>query len=1128
MNTVTDYKERKRALTPDESFIVQAPAGSGKTELLIQRYLNLLSQVEHPEEIVAITFTRKAAAEMQGRIVNALVMARAKYSPEDDTTRITLALAEKVIQQDEKFGWRLACHPGRLRIQTIDALCALLTRQMPILSRFGAQPQTVDDASGLYEQAAANTLGELESGEGWSNAIAVLLSHLDNDLPKVRDMLANMLARRYQWLRHVAGKPRREELETGLKHLVEDTLERIRKNFPRKFMSELIALLHFAADNLVKEDTPSPVRECKDIDQLPGYAVEDLSRWQGIAHFLLKKDGWRKQARNDIGFPAAGNNKVEGDTRKAMKDRFAVLMSNLSDDETLFNLLMEVRFLPPVAYKDSEWQVVDALCQLLILADAQLRILFAERNQTDFSGIEHAAIRALGTPEEPTDLALHMDYRIMHLLVDEFQDISFNQLVLLQLLTAGWSAGDGHTLFLVGDPMQSIYRFREADVAVFLNTWQELRLGQVALTPLTITLNFRSQRGIVEWVNNTFRELLPALSDVDLGAVNYAGTEAFHDTSTGTAVRIHPLFKRNDLAEADTVVQLVNAARQDDPDGKVAILVRNRNHLTEIAPGLRKAGLRFRAVEIEGLGQRPAIQDLLALTRALNHVADRIAWLAILRAPWCGLTLLDLYALAGEDKRTIWEIVLDDARILSLSKDGQTRLMKLRHVLQQTITDERRRTLRRSVESTWVALGGPATLQDESDLENAQTFFDLLDQFDEGGELKNPDHFMKAVALLYAVPDVSADDKLQIMTIHKAKGLEFDTVILPALGRGKRQDEPSLLLWTERPHKAGQDLILAPIKKAGEDESPLYEYLRRVEKKKQYYEDGRLLYVAATRAKKQLHLIGSVDVLEKDGVLQFSNPRSDSLLAQLWPAVKDTFEAALENYTPVITPEEEVTVINSQLRRLTSDWTLPVAPDAVKWQAEKMFDQEEDTVARIEFEWAGEVIMHIGTVVHRCIQWMAEEGIETWDRKRIQSKRSWYKSSLKRLGVPEKEIELAVASVEEALTKMIQDKRGQWLLMKEHKDQHNEYALSGLYQGRIVNIKIDRTFVDEKGIRWVVDYKTGRHEGQDVNAFLDQEKERYQDQLKKYGDLIRNMDNKPIKLGLYYPLLQGWREWEYK
>jgi ATP-dependent exoDNAse (exonuclease V) beta subunit len=1116
MNRVLpDLEQRRDAISPEGSFIVQAPAGSGKTELLIQRYLKLLSLVDNPEEIIAITFTRKAAAEMQGRIINALDRVRNNIPPKDDATHLTNELAAEVLKQDQKCNWQLQNNPGRLRIQTIDSLCAWLTRQMPVLSRFGAQPETLDDATELYREAAANTLAELESGEKWSEDIAVLLTHLDNDMPKTRNMLASMLAKRDQWLRHVAKEIDRNELEAALKHIVESTLIMVRQTFPQEYIHEFLECLRYAADNLMKEDSSSPLVLCNGIDHLPGTTAIEAPRWQAIAEICLTENNeWRKRLDKNLGFPPT----TEG---KQIKGRFQTLLAMLSSHDDLLEQLIEVRNLPPVTYTSNEWQVVSALCQLLKLADAQLRVLFGENNQVDFNGITHAAIAALESNGAPTDLALHLDYQIKHLLVDEFQDVSINQFKLMEQLTAGWSTGDGHSLFVVGDPMQSIYRFREAEVGLFLTTWKEQRLGQVPLTPLSITVNFRSQAGIVAWVNTAFKKILPETADSIRGAVSYEQAQAFHQEPTADAVQIHPLINLDDVAEAEMVIDLLNAAREKHPDGTIAILVRNRTHLVEIVPKLNAANLRFRAVEIEPLGQRSAIQDLLALTMAMNNFADRISWLAILRAPWCGLTLNNLLALVGKHKnKTVWECMQDDTHLKSLGCEGQQRLLKVRAVLQLYFSEQRRRTLRRSVESVWMSLGGPGTLESETDLINTQSFFELLDEFDVGSELKHREYFLEQVAKLYAAPDVHADDHLQIMTVHKAKGLEFDTVILPGLHRIPRQDETQLLLWSENPHGLHQDLLLAPVKEAGEKKSPIYDYVKRLEKQKLDYESGRLLYVATTRAKQQLHLLGTATVNNKG---ELAEPVSGSLLSQLWPVIAPDFEQIFKNYHPL--PLEEGAsnkAISNQLRFISPDWILPVSPESVNWMKELTQEAVPDTTP--EYEWAGETIKHIGTVVHRFIQFMAGEGIEHWDEVSIKSKYILFETSLKCLGVSPKDIKWASERVQEALIKMVHDERGRWLLAKDHKEQHNEYALTGLYQGRVTNIRIDRTFVDKEGTRWIVDYKTSRHEGPDLDIFLDQEQARYRSQLEKYGVLMQSIDNRPVKLGLYFPLLQSWRE----
>ncbi|MDP2134523.1 MAG: UvrD-helicase domain-containing protein, partial [Sulfuritalea sp.] len=186
-----DDANRRRALDL-ESFIIEAPAGAGKTELLTQRYLRLLAVVDEPEEIVAITFTNKAAGEMRSRIAESLERARSGLVPDAAHKRITFDLAQAALARSAERDWRIATQPGRLRLTTIDALCAGLARQMPLLSRFGAQPATVEDAGRHYREAARRALDHLEDGAGGGEhaaAVAAALAWMDNDAARLIELL---------------------------------------------------------------------------------------------------------------------------------------------------------------------------------------------------------------------------------------------------------------------------------------------------------------------------------------------------------------------------------------------------------------------------------------------------------------------------------------------------------------------------------------------------------------------------------------------------------------------------------------------------------------------------------------------------------------------------------------------------------------------------------------------------------------------------------------------------------------------------------------------------------------------------------------------------------------------------
>ncbi|HUP97700.1 MAG TPA: UvrD-helicase domain-containing protein [Usitatibacter sp.] len=1044
---IPDLAERARALDPRVSFIVQAPAGSGKTELLIQRVLALLATVERPEEIAAITFTVKAAAEMRLRVFDALHAARHDPEPDPGHAARTWGLARAALARNDALGWKLEETVERLRVQTIDALCASLTRQMPVLSRFGGQPESVEDASAMYTEAARALLAQLEGADESAAAdVARLLGHVDNDAAKAESLVATMLASRDHWMRKLLrGAMDRERLEEALREVRGDAVARVQRAWP---------------------------------PGLPAPDVEDIQAWIDHGKRMLNSEGkkWLKSSPE-----------------------------SLKDAPGMLELLRDLAILPPATFDDAQWDALETIARLAPPALAQLQLVFARRGQADFVEISQGALRALGyDDDQPTDLLLALDYRIRHLLVDEFQDTSHSQFELLVKLTAGWEEGDGRTLFLVGDPMQSIYRFREAEVALFVRAWNH-GIGSVRLEPVTLSANFRSQAGIVDWVNAAFARIMPPVDDVAQGAVRYAPSHPVHGDA-GKAVHVHPFLDGEVAALGSRVAGIVQGAG----DASVAILVRNRSHLREVVPRLREAGLAFRAIEIEPLGDRPVVQDLFALTRALSHLADRTAWLAVLRAPWCGLDLADLTALAGtQDDATVWSAMNDAGRLNALSIDGRARLEHTRAVLAPHLRDRRRGSLRAAVESAWLALGGPACVERDVDLGDADIYLDHLEGSEAGGALDDIASFEQSIEKLYALPDLEAPERLQVMTIHKAKGLEFDVVIVPGLDAGTGRDDRRLFMWMETPEDA---LLLAPVNAVGADDDPVYRYMREVDKKKADHELARLLYVAATRARRELHLLGCAR-LDDQGATK--EPASGSLLRKLWPVVCDEFAglAAPRNAgnLPSVPPASQ-----GLLRRLDVAGLRYDVPAPARWSAPELPEIE-----RLEFSWVGDTARRIGSVVHRRLQRIAEDEGRGWGRERIGRERPALKRELIARGVAASDLDRAIERAATALSMALEDERGRWLLGPQQ-GARNEYRITALVEGVRARLVIDRLFEDAEGRAWIVDYKTSSHEGSDPERFLDEEQLRYREQLERYAVAVA----KPAaRRGLYFPLLKGWREW---
>jgi len=1125
-----DAAARALALDVERSFIVQAPAGSGKTELLIQRFLALLACVAWPEEVVAITFTRKAAAEMRSRVLEALHDARAGAATRTPHARTTLELARGVLAADAKRSWGLTANPVRLRIQTIDSLCHSLVAQMPLLSRLGGMPAAQEDAAHLYREAARETLAQLEV-PAWSQQVAALLRHLDNDAPRAEALLARLLARRDQWLRHRRSFDR-GELSRALANLVRERLRQARDAFPPELGSELVFCLRYAATHHASTGRGREMAGAQACTALPGSEPGDLTLWREIVHLLLTPKGEvRQTADKRVGFPAATEKATPAAERRRRahaKQRVEALYARVSALPNLIAALIEVSLLPVGRYSEEQVRLIEATGNLLPLALAQLELAFRAHRAVDFTQLLLSANRALGDPQAPSELGLALDYRIRHLLIDEFQDTSLTQHELMLRLTAGWQPGDGRTLFVVGDPMQSIYRFRQAEVGLFLQTRRE-GIGSVALEALTLARNFRSQRGIVDWANRVFARVLPERDAPLSGSVAFAPSAAAGPALPGEPVTIHCV-RGGRQAEAQVVVDLVASALAEDPSQDVAVLVRSRNHLSHIVPALKDAGLPFRAIEIEPLAHRPAVQDVHALTRALLHPADRTAWLSVLRAPWCGLALEDLETLAGEAREgVLWLRMTEPEVTARLTPDGRTRVARLVEALGEAHGQRGRGTLRRRIEGAWLRVAGPASVQERSDLDDVGVYLDLLEKLEHGGDLADLAGLQDELEKLYAMPDPQASARLQVMTIHKAKGLQFDTVILPGLGSRVRPDESELLRWIERPRgRQGSDLLVAAISARKGDLDAVYACVTRLLRQQQELEDGRLLYVAATRARKRLHLLAQLKVEStQSGQIQVQAPARSALLSKLWPVLHPDFtRAAARDSEPSGTAvgPEVPDPMSYPLRRLAADWIPPAFPGPLQWSSLPQEEQMPDA-AVVEFSWAGETARHVGSVVHRFLQRMAEEGLNVWDIERVDTMAEALSLALKQEGVLATEMKGALARVREALTGVLADPRGRWILSSEHKEARSEYRLAGALDGAFVNVVFDRTFVDKADVRWIVDYKTGSHEGGDLETFLDREQERYRHQLERYALLLARIERRPIRLGLYFPLLGGWREW---
>ena len=286
-----DESARAQTLETRQSFLVQAPAGSGKTELLTRRLLKLLAEVDEPEQILAITFTLAATAEMRERVLSKLHIAQDTAETSDEPAEIKLA--RRALENDGRRGWNLLQQPERLNIQTIDAVCLAIAHETPLLSRLGGSLSPTDKPQPLYTLAARRTLSHLGSEEPLSSALDALLQLRATSLPDCQKLIAEMLDKRDQWGRVLPlGQATldwslvREKLEAPLRRTHTEAIQKAQSLFAShpELAAELVAVLSHACGNVDPDSRLIALKHVTDIRHLTDHA-----HWICLCHFLLTK-----------------------------------------------------------------------------------------------------------------------------------------------------------------------------------------------------------------------------------------------------------------------------------------------------------------------------------------------------------------------------------------------------------------------------------------------------------------------------------------------------------------------------------------------------------------------------------------------------------------------------------------------------------------------------------------------------------------------------------------------------------------------------------------------------------------------------------------------------------------------
>ena len=835
-----DAAARAAAADPARNVVLEASAGTGKTRVLVTRYVNLLRSGVDPVNILAVTFTRKAAAEMRERIIATLRDA-AETSPEDAAR------------------WRrLRDRLNEISISTIDAFCLSLLREFPLEADLDPGFDVADETEipRLVEESLDETLRICRARARTDEGVALLVAQLGE--ARLRAGLAALLERRV---------------------VAADVLERVTRHAPRGL----------SVDEACRQGA---ARIAAVLDGIPGGLELFIARGP-VRHprFEVLAEDMRTLARSaarDSG-PPLDPARLSGMVARLR----AYFFTKQGTPRTRSNDYRAADFPGPAAAR-LHWPLVAsaaplldqaigamrrdlnailgrAVRQVFSIATTRYRKALEIRGVLDFSELLVRASALVGNMDEFARSRYLLEARYHHVLVDEFQDTSRAQWELVSLLVRAWGEGLGlaaeapllPSIFVVGDRKQSIYQFRDADVRVMDAAAEAIGRLRPGTSPVrTISHSFRSVPPLLAFANDLFQEVAGLAGRGD--AFRYGDADAFPaaeapaDPGEDPALGIvaSPSVRRSAEAVAAEIARLLSATQVRDRQtglrraaapGDIAILFRSRASHREFEQALEARHVPTYVYKGLGFFDADEVKDTVALLRYLAEPSSDLRAAAFLRSRFVRLSDAGIQRLAPA---LAWALTAPSQPQSTAALDAEDASVLLR--------------LRSSL-AGWLDLADripPADLLDHvlSDSaydheirgaravaarENLKKLRGLVRRIQNRGYL-TLERLASALRRLSAGDEsnatVDALDAVNLMTVHAAKGLEFPVVFVVNLSRGSGGSPDPIRISA---HAPVEDAVAVGDFEAGFDEDAAA---------REREETKRLLYVAVTRARDRLYL----------------------------------------------------------------------------------------------------------------------------------------------------------------------------------------------------------------------------------------------------------------------------------
>jgi ATP-dependent helicase/nuclease subunit A len=846
-----DAAAREFARDPDHNVVLEASAGTGKTSVLVTRYVNLLTRGVDPANILAITFTRKAAAEMRERIIRDL--RRAAEQSTFDRARWT-AIRDRLAD---------------IQISTIDAFCLSLLREFPLEADldpgFGMADET--EVPRLVDQSLDTSLATFIGLAKREPDLALVLAQLG--LTRTREGLAYLLQRRL-----VAWDVLDRFLARGPADLDADAV-------CGRAVESLIDLFAGVTGGLDKLLAEGPVHQprfqllAQDLRRLASFRTAGNAAVRGllnrVAAHVLKADG--KPRSGERIYPYTNDDYPSADAGKRHRLEALRLGGPVENIVRAFS-------------RDLNVVLARGIRRMFAIALAHYRTALNERSLLDFSDVLQRAVELLGRMDEFSQSRYRLEGRYHHVLVDEFQDTSRKQWELISLLVKAWGEGLGlatqPSIFIVGDRKQSIYRFRDAEVAVLKEAGafiDALRPGSTARR--SIARSFRAVPELLAFVNDLFAEMganarrpddfkydeddrFPVDSPVVspkprsgeggplLGVITGADSD---ECAAAVAAEIARILKEETVRDKQTGI-----ARAATP-GDIGILFRSRASHREFESALEAAGIPTYVYKGLGFFDADEIKDLSALIRFLANPSSELRAAAFLRSRFVRLSDTALARLrenasAGQAAAPGLAAALIDpvppAAMEWLADDDKAALEQARRYVPAWLARVDRLPPADLIEQLIPETAYAYELRGgrrQQAWENVKKMRGLIRRIQNRGYAtlaRIADHLDSLTAGDESNAVLEALDAVNLMTVHAAKGLEFPIVFVVNLAKGASG-------FPKPVRVSGDEVSVGPFVSESDDE----------ERFREREETKRLMYVALTRARDRLY----VGTVLKDGVL---------------------------------------------------------------------------------------------------------------------------------------------------------------------------------------------------------------------------------------------------------------------